>query len=92
MSESLRSALSDEQVALLSQLGDDVVAMLDRRITDLTFDELNALRDRVSDVLIRDGFDDTDGEAVNDLGRRCEDLIDRLAPWHWGKEETGGSA
>jgi hypothetical protein len=90
--DSLRSALAAEHLELLSQLGDDVVQYLDRPINNLTADDFNVLRDKVGDVLIRDGFEDKDGDAVNDLGRRCEDIIDRLAPWHWGKDERGTSA
>lgn len=92
MTDSLRTALSAQEVALLSRLGGSVAESLDRPIASLTFNDFNDLRDKVSDVLIRDGFEDEQGETVNDLGRRCETLIDRLAPWHWGKEEPNASA
>jgi hypothetical protein len=88
MADSLREALSAEDVGLLSRLGDDVVQYLDRPIADLTF---NDLRDKVAAILISEGFEDARGEAVNNFGRQCEDLIDGLAPWHWGKEEPGGN-
>jgi hypothetical protein len=44
----------------------------------LTVDEANTLRDAIGDELARTGVDEEVG-AINERGRRLDDLIDRVA-------------
>ncbi len=59
-------------------------SLLDRPLNELVADDLNDLRTAVTVLLIAEGLDQHDNH--NALGHECEDLIDRLSPWHWGKE------
>lgn len=86
----LRSGLADEDVALLEQALRQAAQRpdhLDTDLGDLTADDLNGLRDAVGDLYAADGLVVTEASIDETaLGRRCEDLIDRFAPWHRGKE------
>lgn len=82
--------VADEEVALLEQALRQVAQQpdhLDADVRDLTADDLNELRDAVSNLYAADGLVVREASIdENALGHRCEDLIDRLSPWHWGKE------
>jgi hypothetical protein len=84
----LRAALQHGEVERLEQAVDadepSLRHLLDLPLDEVTADDLNNLRDAVGVLLSRRGFN-SDWEP-NAFGRECEDLIDRLAPWHWGKE------
>jgi len=60
-------------------------AVLDRPLRDLVAEDLNDLRTAVTVLLITEGLDQQDNH--NAFGEECEDLIDRLGPWHWGKDD-----
>lgn len=84
----LRAALRHGEVERLEQAVDSdrpsLRPLLDRPLDEVTAADLNALRGVVAVLLSRRGFN-SDWEP-NTFGRECEDLIDRLAPWHWGKD------
>src|ERR1700741_3386626 len=84
MAETIRGGLTAGEGALLRRAAPDADRILDRPIEDISSDDLNALREQVGDLLTTHGFDEN--YDVNALGGQCEDLIDRLAPWHWGKD------
>ena len=68
------------------RLGDDSdPPLLDRPLRDLVADNLTDLRTAVTVLLIAEGLDQHDNH--NAFGEECEDLIDRLGPWHWGKDD-----
>lgn len=84
----LREALEDREVQLLEQAVDGEQParrrLLDLPLSELTADDLNELRDSVGTLLTKYGFDRN--WEPNPFGLECEDLIDRIAPWHWGKD------
>jgi hypothetical protein len=85
----LRAALRDREVERLEQAVEANRASL-RHLLDLPLDQvtagdLNDLRDAVGDLLLRGGFNS--GWEPNTFGRECEELIDRLAPWLWDKDD-----
>lgn len=89
MDRSLRSELRAREVELLERavrLDDESdPALLDRPLSDLVADDLNDLRSAVTVLLIAEGLDQHDNH--NEFGNECEDVIDRLSPWHWGKDD-----
>ena len=86
---SLRSELGAREVELLERavrLDDESdPTLLDLPLSDLVADDLNDLRSAVTVLLIAEGLDQHDNH--NEFGDECEDLIDRLGPWHWGKDD-----
>ncbi len=84
----LRAALPHGEVERLEQAVDSdrpsLRHLLDLPLDEVTADDLNDLRDVVGVLLSKRGF--TSDWEPNTFGRQCEDLIDRLAPWHWGKD------
>jgi hypothetical protein len=84
----LRAALRHGEVERLEQAVDgdrpSLRPLLDLPLDEVTAADLNDLRGVVAVLQSRSGFN-SDWEP-NTFGRECEDLIDRLAPWHWGKD------
>ena len=83
--EMLERALAVSAVALEDSDTGGWEALLDRPLDELVAEDLNDLRTAVTVLLIVEGLDDNDNH--NSRGLECEDLIDRLAPWHWGKDD-----
>jgi hypothetical protein len=83
--EMLERALAVSAVALEDSDAGGWEALLDRPLDGLVAEDLNDLRTAVTVLLIVEGLDDNDNH--NSRGLECEDLIDRLAPWHWGKDD-----
>lgn len=85
----LRSALSGREVALLTQAVEaqapELTNCLDRCVVELSAGDLNDLREAVAESMVVAGFGPE--WEPNDFGLECEGLIDRLAPWHWGKDD-----
>ena len=68
------------------RLGDDSdPPLLDRPLRDLVADNLTDLRTAVTVLLIAEGLDQHDNHTA--FAEECEDVIDRLGPWHWGKDD-----
>jgi hypothetical protein len=94
-SRTLRSELTSREFEMLEHaIAVATVAMedpdvgseelLDRPLDELVAEDLHTLRTAVTALLIVEGLDDHDNH--NSRGLECEELIDRLAPWHWGKD------
>lgn len=85
----LRSVLRKGEAERLEQAvdadGPSLRHLLDRPLDEVTAEDLNELREAVGVLLSRGGFN-SDWEP-NTFGQECEDLIDRLAPWHWRKDD-----
>jgi hypothetical protein len=85
----LRTALGDREVEVLERAveGDQpsLHRLLDKPLDEVAADDLNKLREAVSVLLMRGGF--RANWETHTHGQECEDLIDRLAPWHWGKDD-----
>lgn len=78
------SGLSDQERGLLDEVVRDrgaALRALRNQLTSghkLTAPEANALRDAIGDELAETGVDAATG-AVNERGKRLDDLIDRVA-------------
>ena len=85
----LRAAVTEREVHLLERAVEVEEPArrrcLDLRLAELSADDLNGLRLSLTILLAKRGFG-RDWEP-NDIGHECEDLIDRLATWHWGKDD-----
>lgn len=54
-------------------------------VSELSSDDFNDLRDAVGSEMIITG---DVGDDVTPRGWALEHLIDRLGPWHWGKDDA----
>jgi hypothetical protein len=85
----LRAALRDRELELLEQAIEverpSRSGLLDLSVDELSADDLNDLRDSLAVLLCMYGLDKQD--EVNDFGEECEELIERIAPWNWGKDD-----
>ena len=83
----LLAALSAEESRLLlvavRRRAPHLEVLLRRPVPELSGDELNDLRAAVGVEMIISG---DVGHDVTPRGWALEHLIDRLGPWHWGKD------